>query len=150
MYTSEGNFIGAIVAGAATALLCAVVWGIISILTGYQIGWIAVGVGFAVGVAVRVVGNGDNPIFGIVAGTLSLLAVVLGNVICIAGVLANLSGSDDMPEKISVFSAFFRLLMNPGLTMELLKLTFSPMDIIFYGIALYVGFKTAIGGNNDA
>lgn len=145
----EGNFVGAVIAGVIAAVICAIIWGAISIATGYQIGWIAVGVGFVVGAAVRVVGKGTLPIFGIIAGALSLFAVVLGNVICIAGALASLSGGEEIPEKISTFSAFLTLLTNPMLMMEMLGHTFHPMDLLFYGLAIYVGFKTAVGSEES-
>jgi hypothetical protein len=31
--------------------------------------------------------------------------------------------------------------LTPEITIELMKATFSPMDVLFYGLAVYEGFK---------
>jgi hypothetical protein len=38
---------------------------------------------------------------------------------------------------------FFEVLgrLDPAVSFELMKATFSPMDLLFYGIAVYEGFK---------
>ena len=55
---SQQNFPAAVVAGFAGGTVGAIVWAVITVATDYQIGWMAVGVGFLVGFAVRAVGKG--------------------------------------------------------------------------------------------
>jgi len=37
-------------------------------------------------------------------------------------------------------------LTSPGLVLDIMKETFSPMDLLFYGIAIYEGFKLSFSG----
>jgi hypothetical protein len=73
-FRSEQDFLGGVGAGLAAAIAGAIIWAVISAVTEYQIGWMAVGVGFLVGMTVRVVGKGIEKHFGI-AGALLLCLV---------------------------------------------------------------------------
>lgn len=35
------------------------------------------------------------------------------------------------------------MVLNPAVELELLRATFSPIDLLFYGLALYYGYKAA-------
>ena len=63
---------------------------------------------------------------------LSLAGCGLGNLLAVCGLLSNQEG---IP--------FFDLLSRLDLEMvaELMVATFSPMDLVFYGIAMYEGYK---------
>jgi hypothetical protein len=39
------------------------------------------------------------------------------------------------------------VLISPSVIIEVLKATFSPIDLLFYGLAIYLGFKTAFANN---
>lgn len=52
------NLPAAIAAGVVAALIAAAVWATITVVTQFQIGWMAVGAGFLVGHAVRHFGRG--------------------------------------------------------------------------------------------
>ncbi|MEJ2510629.1 MAG: hypothetical protein P8Y72_03430 [Anaerolineales bacterium] len=54
-----------IIGGAIGGLLGAVVWAAVTYLTEYQIGWLALGVGYLVGIGVRLLGKGIDKVFGI-------------------------------------------------------------------------------------
>ena len=58
---TEQDFTKAILAGAVAAIIGAALWGLITSLTGYQIGYMALGVGFLVGMAIRYAGKGIDP-----------------------------------------------------------------------------------------
>jgi hypothetical protein len=60
------NLSMALVGGLGAAILGSVVWAVITSLTNYQIGFMAIGVGFLVGYAVRRMGQGVDPSFGYV------------------------------------------------------------------------------------
>src|SRR2546421_9964443 len=61
-------------AGLVAAAIGAGLWALISIITGFQIGWMAVGVGFLVGWAVRLAAKGTHRAFGIMGALLALAA----------------------------------------------------------------------------
>lgn len=125
----------ALLAGLGAAILGAGVWAMITALTGYQIGFMAVGVGFLVGSAVRRFGKGIDVSFGIVGAALALFGCLLGNLLaaCIAVC---------RQEQIGFLYLLLRLA--PAAVADLMKIAFSPMDVLFYGIAIYEGFKFSL------
>jgi hypothetical protein len=116
--------------GLLAAGLGAALWTIISLITHYQIGWMAVGVGFLVGFLVRVFGRGNSPTFGVIGAALALSGCLLGNYLMIGILSARELGIPTI-----------KLLADVGVMIALLKVFFHPMDILFYLIALYEGFR---------
>jgi len=129
---SEQNLGAGVGAGVVAALLGAVLWAVLTVLTGYQIGWMAVGIGFLVGLAVRYFGKGVDTSFAVVGAVLSLAGCVLGNVLSVYGFASKELG-------IPLSEVFGRI--EPGVLFQILKDTFSPIDLLFYGIAVYEGWK---------
>jgi len=131
-FRSEQNLIGGLVAGLVAAVGGAVVWAAVTIFTGYQIGWMAIGVGIVVGFAVRIVGKGLDQSFATGGAALALFGCLLGNLFTACHFLADAEGV-----------GFFEVLtqLDPTSAFELMKDTFSPMDLLFYGFAVYEGFK---------
>ena len=129
---SGQNLVAGALAGLAAALVSAAIWALITALTEYQIGFMAIGVGLLVGFAVRAVGKGIVPVFGIVGALLSLLGCVCGNLLSMAWFIAANEGV-----------TYWQLLgsLNLEFAIEIMTVTFDPMDLLFYGIALYFGFK---------
>lgn len=128
---SDQNLAAGAAAGLAASLAGAAGWAAITYTTNYQIGWMAVGVGLLVGIAVRKAGRGVDNVFGLVGSGLSLLGCVLGNLltVCIA-----VSSAQEIP--------FMQLMgqLTPAVATEFLTATFSPIDLLFYGIAIYEGY----------
>jgi hypothetical protein len=124
-----------IVGGALGALVGAALWALITSLTNFQIGFMAVGVGVLAGYGVRKFGQGIDARFGIVGAVLSLAGCLVGNlfVICYAA-----SAQSGLPF-IETLSS-----ITPTLYAELLKESFSPIDLVFYAIAVYEGYKFSI------
>ena len=60
------NLIGGIFGGLVASLIGAAIWAGITVATDYQISWMAVGVGFLVGFAVRFLGKGIDLIYGVI------------------------------------------------------------------------------------
>ncbi|MFZ5951772.1 MAG: hypothetical protein ACOYXC_13765, partial [Candidatus Rifleibacteriota bacterium] len=54
----EQNLVMGSAAGLVAALISAVIWAVVTYATNYQIGWMAIGVGVFVGLAVRQFGKG--------------------------------------------------------------------------------------------
>ena len=124
-----------ILGGAIGAAVGAALWALITRLTNFQIGFMAVGVGFLTGYGVRRLGQGVDISFGIVGAVLSLAGCLAGNllVICIAG---------SKQTGIGVFELLTH--MTPSVYLDLLKETFSIIDLLFYAIAVYEGFRFSI------
>ena len=130
----SANLSFAIAAGAAAALAGALVWATVTYATKYQIGWMAVGIGFLVGFAVRKFGRGQTPVFGFVGAALALVGCVLGNVFTLYPMIAHEYEAPIM----NVIQS-----LGPADLVKLMKVTSGPMDVLFYGIALYYGYRTS-------
>ncbi len=124
----------ALIGGFTTALVCAFLWAVITVSTEYQIGYMAIGVGFLVGISVRYFGAGIDQVYGYIGGTMALLGCLLGNLFSQVGFLAQM-------QYIGYFDALSFLDLE---TIRLIYVeTFSVMDIVFYGIAIVEGYKFA-------
>lgn len=128
----EQNLPVAVIAGAVAAIISAIIWAVVTVSTGYQIGYIAIGVGFLVGLAVRLTGKGISPIFGIIGALFALIGCTFGNLLSIVGFVAQQEGLD-------YFNTFLSL--DWSVVPAIMKDTFSPIDLVFYGFALYFGYK---------
>lgn len=122
----------AIIFGAAASLIGALLWAVITVVTEFQIGFMALAIGALVGIAVRQFGKGVDNIFGIWGAGLALIGCVLGNFFSIVGVVSH---------ELNI--GYFEVLNSLGFNviLELMVETFSFMDIVFYGIALYEGYR---------
>jgi len=134
---SESNLIMGLIGGGIAMLVSAVIWGAITYFTEYQIGWMAIGVGFLVGIAVKFFGKGKTPIYGISSAVLALIGCVLGNLIFYSGFIAREEGA-------SFLEVFFYFLITPADLINLFVVAFDFMDVLFYGLAAWVGFSTAL------
>jgi hypothetical protein len=137
--TAEQNMVTAIIAGTATAVVCAGIWGAVTVATGYQIGFMALGVGFLVGHSVRVSGKGMTKKFQVLGGFLALFGCLAGNLTAFGILIAN-------QENAPVANLLFNIFSSPVMAFELLKATLDPMDFLFYGIAVYEGYRFSLRG----
>jgi hypothetical protein len=118
--------------GIAAAVVGAIIWAIITVVTGYQIGWMAVGVGFLVGYAVRMFGKGADPVFGVAGAAIALAGCLTGNLLTVVILISR-------QESIEIMTLLSRL--TPGITADIIKETFQPLDLLFYGLAIYEAYK---------
>jgi hypothetical protein len=133
----QPNLLMGLIGGVIAMLVGAIVWGAVTYFTEYQIGWMAIGVGFLVGVAIKFFGRGKSMIFGISGALLALIGCVLGNLMFYSGIIAREEG-------VSFLNIFFLLLLSPAAAIEVFSIAFDFMDILFYALAAYVGFSTAM------
>ncbi len=128
----EQRLFSALLTGLIVGVIGAILWGIISVATGYQIGYMALAIGAAVGLSIRLVGRGLDNVFGFMGAGIAFFSVLLGNFFTIIGFLAN-----------TFELGYWEMLGNinyqylPDLMIE----TFSPFDLLFYGIAVYEGYR---------
>lgn len=128
------NFKLALTAGLVVGLLGALLWGVITVVTGYQIGYMAIAIGAGVGIAMRYFGKGIDPIFGFTGAIIAILSCVLGNYFSIVGFMADYASVG----YFEVVTAF-----NFDEVFSLMVESFSPIDILFYGFAAFQGYKFA-------
>jgi hypothetical protein len=136
-FDDQPNFFMGLIGGVIAMLFGAVAWGAITYLTDYQIGWMSIGVGFLIGVAMRIFGKGKTITFGIAGAVLALIGCLLGNLMFYSGVIAREEG-------MSFLNVFFLLLLNPAAAIEVFTLAFEFMDLLFYALAAYAGYSAAM------
>lgn len=124
----------AIIGGLAGSLIAAFIWAFISVTTGYQVAYVAIGVGALVGFSVRYIGAGIDPIFGVIGAILALFGCVFGNLLSQLAFAAQ-------QESVGYFEVFGFL--NFDVIREVYVTSFSPMDLVFYAIAAYEGYRFA-------
>lgn len=134
------DFTYALIGGTLAATISAIIWAVVTVLTNYQIGYMAIGVGLLVGFSVQFFGAGIDKKFGYLGAMLSLLGCLLGNLLSQVGFIANEQSLGYL--EIITF-------LNFDLILEILIETFNPMDLLFYGIAVYIGFKNAFRRVSD-
>jgi len=134
---TESNLIMGLIGGGVAMLVGAILWGVITYLTEYQIGFMAIGLGFLVGIAVRFFGKGKTPIFGISSAVFALIGCALGNLLFYSGIIAREEGAPFM-------EVFLFFLFTPAAAIELFTLAFEFMDVLFYGLAAWVGYTSAL------
>jgi hypothetical protein len=133
----EQNLPMGFMAGLAAAAGGAAIWSMITLVTNFQIGWMAVGVGFLVGWAVRVAGKGTTTMFGVLGAALALGGCLAGNLLTVCVVASR-------QFEVGVLDVVARL--TPGFTLDLMWAMFSPIDVLFYGLAIYEGYRFSIAG----
>lgn len=128
------NLLYAVIGGLLLAFICAIIWAVITVSIEYQIGFMAVGVGLIIGMGVRYFGAGIDKIFGIVGAILALIACLLGNLFSQVGFIAD-------AQQLGYFETLTYL--DLGTIMLIFQESFSPIDLFFYGIAIYEGYRFA-------
>jgi hypothetical protein len=133
----QQNLLMGVAGGGIAAVVSAIIWALITVITDYQIGFMAVGVGLLVGFAVRYFGRGMDKIYGFVGAALSLSGCLLGNFLTVVIIVSQ-------QESVNLLEVFTFFLLNPAAVIEAMAITFQPIDLLFYAIALYEGYKFAI------
>ncbi len=131
---AEQNPLPGLLAGGVAAVMGALLWAIVTVITNYQIGFMAVLVAFIVGWAIRTFGKGVDKVYGLMGAGLALLGVVLGNLLMIAILVAR-------EESFTLLDVLALIVQNPALDKQLLAQGFSVIDLLFYGFAVYYGYR---------
>jgi hypothetical protein len=133
---TRGNLAAGIVGGTGAAIVGAIAWAVITVLTKAQIGFMAIAVGLLVAWAVRTLGKGETQPFAVVGAVLALLGCALGNLLSACAFLAD-------AQSMSLTSVLGRVAGDPALAGSLMSASFDGMDLVFYAIAAYEGYKFA-------
>lgn len=130
----RGSFGVGLAAAVAAALVGAIAWAIITVVSNYRIGLVAVGIGFLVGLAIERFGGGDRRLP--VAGALiALLGCMLGYLFADAHIVGKAYG-------FGTFDAVNHL----HRVWSFYTGAFGVFDGIFYAIAAYAGYRYAQRG----
>ena len=139
------NLLFAIIASFGTAIVMAALWAVVTVITQWQIGYMAIAVGFAVGFAVRYAGKGVDQVYGVIGAIGALFGCILGNFFTQVGFIA------EDPEFIDSYFEIAKILLSDmSLTMEIMIESFHIIDLLFYGIAISTGYRYSfiISDNN--
>jgi hypothetical protein len=123
----------------AGALIGAIAWGAITAATHFQIGYMAIGVGFLAGYGMRTLGGGRDRADGVIAGIVAFLGCVLGNLLTVVIDFAPHDGAHRGIVELTML-----ILLTPKLAWFMLTESFSIMDVVFYALAVYAGYRTAL------
>lgn len=126
------KIVPAVLAATVASGISAILWAFITVVTGYQIGWIAIGIGFLVGIAVKRFGGDPAPVLGLIGGLFAFLGCFLGNFLTICVLVAE---SEGIP--LTHLLANLNFAVIPDIMVE----TSGIMDLLFYGLAIFQGFK---------
>lgn len=131
---TQQSFSLAFAGGLIAAAVGAMAWTLITGATSYQIGWMAIVVGLLVGGTVRMLGRGIDKSFGSLGVTLTILGCLLGNLLSVCTLVAGQQG-------LSTPTVLAHVCRNPALIPAAMIATFRSLDLLFYGIALYEGYR---------
>lgn len=120
--------------GLAAAIAGAGTWAAITVYTNYQIGFMAVGVGYLVGLTMRKFGHGHSSLFGGIAAILAVLGCVTGNLLSACAFAA---------DELQVSLGTILKVLSPSAALGLLQEGFSPIDALFYFLAVSAAFRTS-------
>ncbi|MCX5644813.1 MAG: hypothetical protein NTZ17_09015 [Phycisphaerae bacterium] len=140
---AKQSFSLALAGGLAAAAVGAMAWTLITMAVSHQIGWMAMAVGLLVGGTVRMLGRGIAQSFGYLGVTLTVLGCLLGNLLSVCTLVAGQQG-------LSTPAVLAHVCRNPVLIPATMIATFRSMDLLFYGIALYEGYRFSFRRVNDA
>ena len=129
----------AIVGGLSAFLFCSALWALISLITDYQVTYMAIGIGLIVGFAVRYSGQGYRWKYGLIGAIYSFLSIIVGNLLMVT---LYVSHSENIQFSDLLLSLDFSVIL------AILWSIFKPSDLLFYGIAIYLGFKISYRRSN--
>ena len=132
---SEQSIGKAIIFGILAAVAGALIWAAITVITGSQIGYVAIGLGILVGFAVKFGGKGLTPVYGVIGALLAVVSCILGNYFSGVGFVAS-EGDLSYTETMKLLPIFS--------TIPLMLQELDPMDFLFFGLAGYFGYKFSI------
>jgi hypothetical protein len=129
------NMMLGVIAGLVGMAVGTAIWVGITVATEYQIGYMAVGVGFLVGIAMRFAGRGQSQAFALVGAALSLVGCALGNLFTGCVIVAR-----------EFETTFGDVVANLDFEMisSIMQAMFSPMDILFYALGAWAGWKYSV------
>jgi hypothetical protein len=129
----ENLFLG-VLAGVIAAAVGAGIWMGITVATGFQVGYVALGIGALVGFAIRYAGNGTSVVYGILGAILTFLSCLTGQALAEIQSLTSAQVSFMDALKAVDLSALVTHIVTGS----------SPITYLIYGIGIFEGYKLSI------
>lgn len=128
----------AVGAGLVAAIVGGVVWGLIVKWTDYEVGFVAWGIGFLVGIAVLAATRGARgPVFQVVAVVCALVGILVGKYLSFVWVLQEVAERETQGAlEIPLFS-----MDTVELFRDELDTVFDWIDILWVGLAVYTAWR---------
>lgn len=133
--------------GLAASIVGAAAWATLTTLTNVKIGFAAIGIGLLVGFAAQR-SRSTDPRLPIAAAALALLGCVLGDVFATAHDQARLGRAEGID--VSTWGVLRIFVEQPDVLREVYADYFRPLDLLFYALATYEGYKFARVGVEKA
>lgn len=121
-----------IVLGIIMGLIGAMIWAVIAIITGYNIGFVAIGVGVLVSYGFSMAGKSSNMIFGVIAGIIALVSIFIGEAIINIYYVAQYY-------EVGLLDAIINI--DYSVLLEIIAEGFDAKTALFYFIAVSAAFK---------
>jgi hypothetical protein len=135
---ASGGLALGVAVGTLAALAGAVLWTVLVVVTGYELGLASVAIGFLVGQAIASTRSTHRALPAIGA-LLALSGCLIGNVLTDAHFFGQVSGW-------GTFEALTKMISHPDLGRQVLDAGFEPIDVVFWAIAAYEGYKLTARG----
>lgn len=105
---TTGSLVPAVIGGLVAAVIAGAIWGLITVVTGYEIGWVAWGVGILAGYGAVVFARGQRGVpLQLVAVGAAMLGVAIGKYVTFYAVLKQYAADEfgaEATAQISMFS----------------------------------------------
>jgi hypothetical protein len=125
-----GSLVLGVAFSAIFALVASIVWIAVAWLTGYAIGYIAVLIGVAAGIGMQVGHKGQSQTGGFIAGTMTLVAILIAKVVVLYAVMAKLGVHRSIWDMDSAKLGMY---------------FFSPIGLIIIVVGIGAAYRTASG-----
>jgi hypothetical protein len=143
-----GSLLGALVGGAVAAVLGGAAWGLIANATGYEIGYVAWGLGVLSGLGVVLAAGGrKGPALQLLAVLSSLAAIFIGKYLTFAHVLKQVIAEKQGAEVAAKIS-----LLSPGafqLFLDNFTQILSPFDALWLILAVITAWRIPQAGASE-
>lgn len=124
--------------GVVVALVGAGIWAVIVEVSNYKVGIVATGIGLLVGLAMGQLAS-TNRLLPTISAVLALIGCLVGDFLADASAVAHEVGT-------SIMNVLEKSVQQPDLAVEMFKLGFAPMDIVFWALAAYAAFRQTQAG----
>lgn len=128
----EQKYLNGTLAALAVGIIGAILWAVITVITNYQIGYMALAIGAGVGFINKIVGKGVDQKFGITGAAIAVLSCILGNVFAMVALLS---------KELQIGYAEVVTLIGPIEMVSALFREFGFIDVLFLGLAAIEGYK---------
>lgn len=115
--------------GFAGALIGSLAWAIITVVTNYQISYMAIGVAYLVSYGMLTLGKGVEPIFGYIGAALALLGCIMGDFFYVMHCIVREHGVTYMEVLAHSREVLWSMLKSSD-----------PLTLLFYAIAAFIGY----------